>query len=106
MGNGWTPERRERQAALIRSWKPWEHSTGPRTDDTYPVLSGLNEGDKVAVRGTFLLDSQSQIRGLPSLFYKEGQTAVSGHQHGGASSPPQAVEGGSTPPSGHDQHNR
>ena len=33
MGNGWTPERRARQAALIRTWKPWERSTGPRTDE-------------------------------------------------------------------------
>lgn len=29
--NGWTGERRERQAALIREWKPWQQSTGPRT---------------------------------------------------------------------------
>jgi hypothetical protein len=27
----WTPERRARQAALIRTWKPWQHATGPRT---------------------------------------------------------------------------
>ena len=66
---------------------PVEIVTGPRTDDSYPVLSGLNEGDKVAVRGSFLLDSQLQIRGLPSLFYKEGQAAVAGHQHGGAAPP-------------------
>lgn len=32
MRNGWTPERRARQAEQIRIWKPWEHSTGPRTD--------------------------------------------------------------------------
>ena len=31
MGNGWTPERRARQAELIRTWKPWQQSTGPRT---------------------------------------------------------------------------
>ena len=31
MANGWTPERRARQAELIRNWKPWERSTGPRT---------------------------------------------------------------------------
>ncbi len=31
MGSGWTPERRARQAALIRTWKPWAQSTGPRT---------------------------------------------------------------------------
>lgn len=66
---------------------PVEIVTGPRTDDSYPVLTGLNEGDKVAVRGSFLLDSQFQIRGLPSLFYKEGQAAVVGHQHGGAALP-------------------
>src|SRR5262245_16829978 len=28
---GWTPERRARQAALIRGWAPWRNSTGPRT---------------------------------------------------------------------------
>lgn len=31
MANGWTPERRARQAVLIRKWKPWKRSTGPRT---------------------------------------------------------------------------
>ena len=29
---GWTPERRQRQADLIRSWRPWERSTGPRSE--------------------------------------------------------------------------
>lgn len=31
MGSGWTPERRARQAELIRNWRPWEQSTGPRS---------------------------------------------------------------------------
>ena len=31
MANGWTPERRARQAETIRRWKPWEQSTGSRT---------------------------------------------------------------------------
>ncbi|MNO00811.1 hypothetical protein D3C81_2207780 [compost metagenome] len=31
MANGWTPERRARQAELIRRWRPWEESTGPRS---------------------------------------------------------------------------
>ena len=31
MANGWTTERRQRQAELIREWQPWKHSTGPRT---------------------------------------------------------------------------
>jgi Cu(I)/Ag(I) efflux system membrane fusion protein len=76
---------------------PVEIVTGPRTDDSYPVLSGLNEGDMVAVRGNFLLDSQFQIRGVPSLFYKEGQAAVAGHQHGGASPPPAPPASGAKP---------
>ena len=33
MANGWTPERRQRQAELIKTWRPWEQSTGPTTDE-------------------------------------------------------------------------
>ena len=31
--NGWTPERRKRQAEMIKNWKPWEQSTGPKTEE-------------------------------------------------------------------------
>ncbi len=43
MSNGWTPERRARQAMLIRKWKPWDKSTGPIT----------TEGKAVAARNAF-----------------------------------------------------
>ena len=33
MINSWTLERRQRQAELIRRWKPWEQSTGPLTPE-------------------------------------------------------------------------
>ena len=36
MGNsaaGWTPERRARQAELIRQWQPWAKSTGPKSPE-------------------------------------------------------------------------
>lgn len=66
-------------------FEPVEVTVGPRAGSFYPVIKGLTEEDKVAVRGNFLLDSQSQIRGLPSLFYKEGEGGVIEHQHGGVS---------------------
>ena len=31
--NGWTDERRARQAEAIRSWQPWRKSTGPRSPE-------------------------------------------------------------------------
>src|SRR5258706_13555376 len=31
MPNGWTDERRAGQRALIKTWKPWAQSTGPKT---------------------------------------------------------------------------
>ena len=30
--NGWTVERKKRQSEMIKEWKPWEQSTGPKTD--------------------------------------------------------------------------
>jgi len=27
----WTPEQRSAQSAAIRTWQPWQHSTGART---------------------------------------------------------------------------
>jgi membrane fusion protein, copper/silver efflux system len=57
-----------------------EVTLGPRAGDFYPVLKGLKAGDRVAIRGSFLLDSQFQIEGKPSLFATNGQLPV--HQHG------------------------
>lgn len=30
--SAWTPERRARQSEIIKATKPWEHSTGPKTE--------------------------------------------------------------------------
>ena len=43
MANGWTPERKARQAELIRQWRPWEKSTGPRTSAGKQVSSRNRE---------------------------------------------------------------
>ena len=39
MKNGWSPERKARQATLIRTWRPWEKSTGPRSEAGKAVAS-------------------------------------------------------------------
>jgi hypothetical protein len=40
MKNGWTNERRAKQALAIKRWKPWEASTGPRSDAGKAASSG------------------------------------------------------------------
>jgi membrane fusion protein, copper/silver efflux system len=63
-----------------------EPRLGPRAGDYYPVLAGLAEGDLVVTRGNFLLDSQFQISGKPSLLYPDGISGGHGaHDHGAAS---------------------
>src|SRR5437868_1719201 len=39
MANGWTSERRAKQAERIRAWRPWEMSTGPKTEVGKAVVS-------------------------------------------------------------------
>jgi Cu(I)/Ag(I) efflux system membrane fusion protein len=52
----------------------------------FVVLDGINEGDQVVSQSGFLLDSQRQIEGMPSLLYPAGQTGTSLHSgHGGMS---------------------
>lgn len=80
-----------------------EVTLGPRSDDYFPVLKGLNKGERVVTRGGFLIDSQFQISGHPSLFYPGGLQAAPGHQHGETgSSPPPAVA--PAPPGGGHKH--
>ena len=42
----WTPERRAKAAQAIHLWKPWEQSTGPRTDagKTTAAMNALVHG--------------------------------------------------------------
>jgi Cu(I)/Ag(I) efflux system membrane fusion protein len=64
-----------------------------QTAEYFPVLEGLAEGDRVAVRGGFLLDSQQQISGMPSLLYDQGQSASNLHSGHGAPAQPSAPSG-------------
>lgn len=47
MANGWTDERRAKQAQRIHDWKPWEKSTGAKTPE------GKAKSSKNAFRFTF-----------------------------------------------------
>ena len=40
---------------------PREIQIGPRLDDQYIVLSGLEAGDRIVTSGNFLIDSESQL---------------------------------------------
>ena len=73
-------------------YAPAEVTLGPRAGQFYPVVKGLDGGERVVVRGNFLLDSQFQIQGLASLFYPTGQVAGGpGHQHSGSTGPKTAA---------------
>ena len=65
MANGWTPERRALQAALIRTWRPWERSTGPRTQSGKAAASRNAEtvGPWKAERDN-LRDFKDEVRDL------------------------------------------
>ncbi len=52
--------------------------TGPLSSDMdgnqfYPVHTGLESGEVVALEGAFLIDSQAELIGLPSLLNPEGR---------------------------------
>lgn len=73
-----------------------ELQLGPKAeakDDTgqiasyFPILKGLKEGDRVVIRGGFLLDSQQQISGMPSLLFEKGQSSATLHSGHGATAP-------------------
>ena len=58
MANGWTPERRARQAELIRTWKPWEKSTGPKT------AGGKAKAAQNGDPGGALAEARAEVRNL------------------------------------------
>lgn len=61
---GWTPERRARQAEAIRRWKPWERSTGPRTQEgkARSQRNGSQPGTRALLREVSRLLRQQEQR--------------------------------------------
>ena len=58
MANGWTAERKARQAELIGQWQPWKLSTGAKT------AAGKAKSSKNAFKGGLM----KQILGLRSIY--------------------------------------
>ena len=58
-------------------YMPMPIKLGRKAEGFYEVREGLKEGQKVVVRGTFLLDSEAQIRGL----YGTGGGGGGHHHH-------------------------
>jgi membrane fusion protein, copper/silver efflux system len=50
--------------------------TGPRTADGYTVLSGLSEGEEIAVSGVFAIDAAAQLRGHYSMMAPPERVAI------------------------------
>lgn len=80
-----------------------EVTLGRRFGDQYEVLAGLSEHELVVSKGAFRLDSELQIRGLPSMMAPEGGASDPHAHHGHAATrhtpdaePQRAV---ATPPS-------
>ncbi len=81
-------------------FEPREVQAGERVDDRVQILSGIKAGDKVAVSGSYLIDSESQLKGggqdhsqhTGSKSDAKGQNPASGQQ------PKGGHEGHGTPP--------
>ncbi|QPF75043.1 hypothetical protein G8A07_20400 [Roseateles sp. DAIF2] len=65
MTKGWTPERRAKQAALIRTWQPWTHSTGPRSlEGKARAARNGDKGGQWKAEREALREFRQQVSGL------------------------------------------
>ncbi len=60
----------KRQVVWVESspgmFEPRDVQVGQKSTDSIQILSGINPGDKVAVSGAYLIDSESQLKGNSS----------------------------------------
>ena len=82
----------KRQVVWVESspgmFEPRDVQVGQRTDDQVQILSGINPGDKVAVSGGYLIDSEAQLKGsgggsMPGM-KMDGDKPMAPGQGGGA----------------------
>ncbi len=60
-----------------------EIELGPALGENYIVENGLQEGEEIAVHGTFSIDAAAQLAGKPSMMSPEGGVVQTGHNHAG-----------------------
>lgn len=84
--------------------EPRDVTTGRRMGDQVEILSGLKAGERIATSGTFLIDSESQLKAAAA-------GMAGGHQHGAAGSAPATPPAPAAPPpsaappaAGHEGH--
>lgn len=66
---------------------------GAALGESFIVENGLQEGDEIAVNGTFSIDAAAQLAGKPSMMRPEGGVAMTGHSnHGGTAAPESATQ--------------
>jgi len=70
------------------SFKMREIVLGAGLGDSYVVESGLEQGEEIAVHGTFSIDAAAQLAGKPSMMNPEGGSQMQGHNHGGGRESP------------------
>lgn len=58
-----------------------EITLGASLGDSFIVKNGLEEGEEIAVNGTFSIDASAQLAGKPSMMNPDGGEAMSGHNH-------------------------
>ena len=70
-----------------------EVKLGTSLGDHYVIREGLEEGEEIAIHGTFSIDAAAQLAGKPSMMNptitagSDGGAVMTGHNHGGGSTP-------------------
>lgn len=63
------------------SFKLREVTLGLPLGDQYVIEKGLEEGDEIAINGTFNIDAAAQLAGKPSMMNPKGGTTTKSHKH-------------------------
>jgi len=79
-------------------FEPREIEVGPPDDDSYPLLAGLDEGDRVVTSAQFLIDSETNLQAaMQSMMGMHGMDMPAGEE-GGMEGMDMPMPGEETPP--------